>query len=217
MGISDLEVVITGETDDLTPLQQAALTKVVSTFESAKDNANDVTDAAVQGDPNLIVFQSEAAFEAHASNASPTGVEITSIRWPKGPYSPNCWALSLIDGDDNNVAATYEVDETKGDGSLFEVVSGNVLALKEGEELDFESADHEGGVYVVYIKGTDDGGKFVNQKLSIQSTDVAEAPELTESSTSTAEDAELSYSIQVSDPRATPFRPCLLLEMRPTG
>ena len=53
-------------------------------------------------------------------------------------------------------------------------------------------------MHEVYIKETDDGGKFVNQKLSIQSTNVDEARELTESLHPT-EDAEFCTMCK-SDP-----------------
>ena len=179
----------------------AALTTVVNTFSSAKLLSEQIADAVVSGDPDDISFTSADAFADSAANSAPTGVALSSAEVDEGPLEDySIGSLTLTDGEDTNIAPTFEVISSEADGALFEIVAGNVLAVKEGEELDFESSDHEGGVYTVYVKGIDDGGKSTIQKLEIQSVNVAEAPELSESSTATAEDEAFSYTVQASDP-----------------
>ena len=179
----------------------AALTTVVNTFSSAKLLSDQIATAVASGDADDISFTSEDAFAASAANSAPTGVVLSSAEVNEGPLEDySIGSLTLSDGEDSNSTPSFEVIASEADGALFEIVSGNILAVKEGEELDFESTDHEGGVYTVYVKGIDDGGKSAIQKLEIQSVNVAEAPQLSESSTSTAEDAEFTYTIQAFDP-----------------
>ena len=83
---------------------------------------------------------------------------------------------------------------------FFEIAENNKLQVKEGSALDFESADHENGIYTVYVKGIDDGGKSTIEKIEIQSKDVAEPPTLDASTTTATEDAAFTYTITATDP-----------------
>ena len=106
-----------------------------------------------------------------------------------------------------------QVDVPDSDGELFDVVkSGDdyFLRLSAGASLDFESADHDGGVYTVWVLGSDDGGilpngdrtegKTVLKKLQVQATNVNEAPSLNEVAVTAKEDSEFSYAIDAVDP-----------------
>ena len=96
-----------------------------------------------------------------------------------------------------------EVDVDGSDGSLFEVVKldgSYYLRLKSDASLDFESADHDGGKYTVWVKGIDDGGKSITKQIEIQATDVNEAPILSEGSVTAQEDVAFSYVIPATDP-----------------
>lgn len=172
-----------------------------NTFSAAKLLSEQVSDAVTSGNAADISFTNEAAFAASAANAAPTGVALSNNEINEGALENRLiGTLSLEDGDATNSNPVFEILSSEADGALFEITENNKLQVKEGSALDFESADHENGIYTVYVKGIDDGGKSTIEKIEIQSKDVAEPPTLDASTTTATEDAAFTYTITATDP-----------------
>ena len=168
---------------------------------AAKLLSEQVSDAVTSGNAADISFTNEAAFAASAANAAPTGVALSNNEINEGALENRLiGTLSLEDGDATNSNPVFEILSSEADGALFEIAENNKLQVKEGSALDFESADHENGIYTVYVKGIDDGGKSTIEKIEIQSKDVAEPPTLDASTTTATEDAAFTYTITATDP-----------------
>jgi len=169
------------------------------------------------------------------AKSAETGAEVELIEIPENEGGQEVlYKLELVDAESNDltdeeysvenralhsiVKITVEVDGEQmdvpdSDGELFEVVKlgdDYYLRLSDGASLDFESADHDGGVYTVWVRGTDDGGilpdgtrtegKSVVKKLQVQATNVNEAPSLNEVAVTAKEDSTFSYAIDAVDP-----------------
>lgn len=76
-----------------------------------------------------------------------------------------------------------------GEPSPFEIVDGK-LVLRESAELDYEGQQ----AYEVSVKATDEGGLSTTKNFTIDVTDVLEAPEVTASATTGAEDKPLDLA-----------------------
>ena len=194
----------------------------VDAFTYSVDGA--ITTAAKNATPTDLIAKS-----------AETDAEVELIEIPENEGGQEVlYKLELVDAESNDltdeeysldnralhsiVKITVEVDGEQvdvpdSDGELFNVVKlgdDYYLRLSAGATLDFESADHDGGMYTVWVRGTDDGGilpdgtrtegKSVLKKLQVQATNVNEAPSLNEVAVTAKEDSEFSYAIDAVDP-----------------
>jgi len=118
-------------------------------------------------------------------NEAPTGIGLDGQSVAENAASGTVvGTLSALDPDFDD-SHSYEV---LGD-SPFTIADGR-LVLREGAALDFESQQaHE-----VSIKATDEGGLSTTKSFTIDVSDVLEAPEVTASTASGAEDKPLDLS-----------------------
>ncbi len=117
-----------------------------------------------------------------------------------GPVAENVVAatvatLSLADPDTGD-GVTYALSGT--DANLF-VIDGNVLRLKDGVSLDYEQA----ATRTVTVTATDAGGLTSAQTLTVNVTDVNEAPTITSAAAfSVAENGTAVATLTATDPDA---------------
>ncbi len=103
-----------------------------------------------------------------AVNEAPTDIELSGDAVNENDEGAVVALLSAVDADINDEATFAIVNDSSG---AFEIV-GNELRLKEGIALDHEAQD----VYQIIIEATDASGATVQKTVSVNVTDVNEAP-----------------------------------------
>ncbi len=170
-------------------------------FEAPADlNGDNIYEVEVTGSDGLGGASSQTLYiETTDVNEAPT-----EIHWLAGkgtasleenaPGGTIAGVLTALDPE-NNVASFELVDDPSG---LFELV-GSTIRVKNGAVLDYETANSHN----LTIRATDADGLYHDQVISIDITDVNEAPVIAGSANVSVDENEtLVTTLEASDPDA---------------
>ncbi|PQA86461.1 cadherin domain-containing protein [Hyphococcus luteus] len=130
-------------------------------------------------------------------NDAPTDIVLSASEVAENAPGAVIASLEALDPDLEDASTFTIVSDESG---LFEIV-GDELKLKDGAVLDYEAQDN----YVLTLRATDSAGNVFDKTVTLDVTDVNEAPEdLNLSGTSLAENADgaIVATLSASDPDA---------------
>ncbi|MDQ1195402.1 cadherin domain-containing protein [Agrobacterium sp. SORGH_AS 787] len=165
-------------------------------FEAPQDAGNDnVYNLTVSVSDGTNITQQNLAVTVTNLNEAPVLTLTSSGAIAENTLAARVATLSAADPDAGD-HLTYALSGT--DASLF-VIDGNALRLKDGVSLDYEQA----ATRTVTVTATDAGGLTSTQTLTVNVTDVNEAPTITSAATfNVAENGTAVATLAAVDPDA---------------
>ena len=130
------------------------------------DDAGSSTDG--DGDQDSPIPDPHDDGEAAAQNSAPTDIAITGLQALENQSGAFIGRLSAVDSDVDDTIDFSIIDDQSG---LFEI-SGDELRLRDGLSFDFEQQQD----YQISIRATDSVGNEFEKLVTVNVTDVNEAP-----------------------------------------
>jgi hypothetical protein len=170
-----------------------------------------------RGDPysrgqalTISPFTGDYGFQTYTENHAPTNITLSDSSVPENSLGDT--TVGTLSTTDSDVGDSYTYTLLDSAGGRFKIVD-NAVQVDNGALLDYEAATS----HTIQVRSTDAAGASVTTSLTIQVTNVNEAPQGTGEQYATSEDTPLSVAApgvlaNDSDPDAGDTRTAVLVD-----